>query len=104
MFKDIIVGVTPSGVDACAVESAVGFAKKFESNLYLVHVAGMEQGWGSIETLEASGETARLEARIREMYASLLADLPSATVQVVAGSVFMLSHLAENFNLVELKL
>lgn len=37
------------------------------------------------QTLEASGETARLEGRIREMYASLLADLPSAMVQVVAG-------------------
>ena len=85
MFKDIIVGVTPTGVDACAVEAAVGFAKKFESNLYLVHVAGMEQGWGSIETLEASGETGKLEARIREMYASLLADVPNAAVQVVAG-------------------
>ncbi|GAB6113267.1 universal stress protein [Desulfomicrobium salsuginis] len=85
MFKDIIVGVTPTGVDACAVEAAVNFAKKFESNLYLVHVAGMEQGWGSIETLDASGETARLEARIREMYAPLLAAVPSASVQVVAG-------------------
>jgi nucleotide-binding universal stress UspA family protein len=85
MFKDIIVGVTPSGVDACAVEAAVNFAKKFESKLYLVHVAGMEQGWGSIETLEASGETARLEARIREMYAPLLTELPNASVQVVAG-------------------
>lgn len=41
----------------------------------------MEQGWGSIETLEASGETARLEARIREMYAPLLAELPNASVQ-----------------------
>ena len=85
MFKDIIVGVTPTGVDACAVEAAVNFAKKFESNLYLVHVAGMEQGWGSIETLEASGETGRLEARIREMYASLLESVPNASVQVVAG-------------------
>ena len=85
MFKDIIVGVTPTGVDACAVEAAVNFAKKFESKLYLVHVAGMEQGWGSIETLEASGETARLEARIREMYAPLLTELPNASVQVVAG-------------------
>ena len=85
MFKDIIVGVTPTGVDACAVEAAVNFARKFESNLYLVHVAGMEQGWGSIETLEASGETGRLEARIREMYASLLESVPNASVQVVAG-------------------
>jgi nucleotide-binding universal stress UspA family protein len=85
MFKDIIVGVTPTGVDACAVEAAVNFAMKFDSNLYLVHVAGMEQGWGSIETLEASGETGRLQARIREMYAPLLALVPSASVQVVAG-------------------
>lgn len=85
MFKDIIVGVTPTGVDGCAVRTAVGFAKKFDANLYLVHVAGMEQGWGSIETLEASGETARLEGRIRDMYGYLLNDLPSAQVQVVAG-------------------
>jgi len=85
MFKDIIVGVTPTGVDACAVEAAVNFAKKFESNLYLVHVAGMEQGWGSIETLEASGETGRLEARIREMYANILETVPGASVHVVAG-------------------
>lgn len=85
MFKDIIVGVTPSGVDACAVKAGIGFARKFEANLYLVHVAGMEQGWGSMETLEASGETSKLEKRIREMYEHLLSDLPDAKVQVVAG-------------------
>ncbi|EGB14595.1 UspA domain-containing protein [Pseudodesulfovibrio mercurii] len=85
MFKDIIVGVTPTGIDACAVKAAVEFAVKFESKLYLTHVAGMEQGWGSIEHLAPSGETEQLGDKIREMYDEYLKELPSAQIVVVPG-------------------
>ncbi|MEZ7196275.1 universal stress protein [Pseudodesulfovibrio karagichevae] len=85
MFKDIIVGVTPTGIDACAVKAAAEFAAKFESKLYLVHVAGMEQGWGSIEHLAPSGETDQLGGKIREMYDEYLGNLPSAQIVVVPG-------------------
>ena len=85
MFKDIIVGVTPTGIDACAVKAAVEFAAKFESKLYLAHVAGMEQGWGSIEHLAPSGETEQIGGKIREMYGEYLGTLPSAQVVVVPG-------------------
>jgi nucleotide-binding universal stress UspA family protein len=85
MFKDIIVGVTPTGVDACAVKAAVEFAKKFEAKLYLTHVAGMEQGWGSIEHLEPSGETARLAEKMQEMYGTYLDSVPESKIMVVPG-------------------
>ncbi|MEF2231559.1 MAG: universal stress protein [Pseudodesulfovibrio sp.] len=85
MFKDIIVGVTPTGIEDCAVQAAMEFARKFESKLYLVHVAGMAQGWGSIETLEPSGETARLKERIAESYGPLLQGIADAQILVVPG-------------------
>lgn len=85
MFKDIIVGVTPTGIEECAVKAATEFAKKFESKLYLTHVAGMEQGWGSMEQLEASGETEQLKAKMSEMYGKYLGDIPEAQIVSVPG-------------------
>lgn len=85
MFKDIIVGVTPTGIDDYAVKAAAEFARKFESNLYLVHVAGMAQGWGSIETLEPSGETGQLKEKITSAYGEILKDIPESQIMVVPG-------------------
>ncbi|WP_319543897.1 universal stress protein [uncultured Pseudodesulfovibrio sp.] len=85
MFKDIIVGVTPTGIDNCAVQAAMEFARKFESKLYLVHVAGMAQGWGSIETLEPSGETSRIKEQITDAYAEMLEGIPDSQIIVVPG-------------------
>ncbi|WP_421902067.1 universal stress protein [Maridesulfovibrio sp.] len=85
MFKDIIVGVTPTGIDDYAVKAAAEFARKFESNLYLVHVAGMAQGWGSIETLEPSGETGQLKEKITSAYGEMLKDIPESQIMVVPG-------------------
>lgn len=85
MFKDIIVGITPTGIDECAVKAAAEFAAKFESKLYLTHVAGMEQGWGSIETLEPSGETGQLKERMTQMYGKYLESIPESQINVVAG-------------------
>jgi nucleotide-binding universal stress UspA family protein len=85
MFKDIIVGVTPIGVEDCAIRAAIEFARKFESKLYLVHVAGMAQGWGSMETLEPSGEITRLKEQIESAYGPLLEGIPDAQIMVVPG-------------------
>lgn len=85
MFKDIIAGVTLSGVDECAVQAAIEFAKKFEAKLYLVHVAGMGQGWGTMEHLEASGETGKLQSKLQEMYGPLVQDVPDSQLTVLAG-------------------
>ncbi|QJT07925.1 universal stress protein [Oceanidesulfovibrio marinus] len=85
MFKDIVVGVTPSGVDECAVNAAVGFAKRFDAKLYLVHVAGAAQGWGEIRYLEGSGETGRLREQIQEYYGPRLQDLEHFEIMVVPG-------------------
>ncbi|OEU70429.1 MAG: universal stress protein UspA [Desulfovibrio sp. S3730MH75] len=85
MFKDIIVGITPTGIDDFAVKAAAEFARKFEANLYLVHVAGMAQGWGSVETLEPSGETGKLKDQLTEMYGDVLKDIPNSQIMVVPG-------------------
>lgn len=85
MFKDIVVGVTPSGVDECAVEAAIGFAQRFEAKLYMVHVAGMDSSWGDMRHLEPSGETERVKGRILEHYAEKLKGVEQLQVHVVPG-------------------
>ncbi len=85
MFKDIVCGVTTSGVDQCAVDAAIGFAQRFEAKLNLVHVAGMAQGWGQVETLQASGETAHIEQEIRDQYAEKLKGVEEYEVVCVPG-------------------
>lgn len=85
MFKDIVVGITTSGIDECAVEAAVEFTKRFESKLFLIHVAGMQQGWGEMEQLEASGETGRIKEQIEERYCDNLRDIENCKVVVLPG-------------------
>lgn len=85
MFKDIVVGVTPSGVDECAADTAIEFAERFESKLYLVHVCGLGQGWGQMRHLEASGETDRIKSKIEEFYSEKLAKVKDYSVVVVPG-------------------
>jgi nucleotide-binding universal stress UspA family protein len=85
MFKDIVVGITKSGIDECAVDAAIEFTKRFESKLFLIHVAGMEQGWGEMEQLEGSGETSRIKARLEERYASKLEGVDNYRFLVLPG-------------------
>ena len=85
MFKDIIVGVTPTGVDEYAVKAAAEFARKFDAKLYLTHVAGMAQGWGSIEHLQPSGEIDRIKDQIADMYSDILSGIPGSQIMVVPG-------------------
>ena len=85
MFKDIIVGVTPAGIDDFAVRAAAEFASKFEAKLYLMHVAGMAQGWGAMDHLEPSGETDRIKEQIGEMYSDILSDIQESQITVVPG-------------------
>jgi nucleotide-binding universal stress UspA family protein len=85
MFKDIVLAVTPSSICESAAEKAFEFASRFDSKLYLLHVCGMEQGWGAIETLEASGAAKRIEENMKEYYKERLCKLPHCEVMVVAG-------------------
>ncbi|MFZ5810913.1 MAG: universal stress protein [Thermodesulfobacteriota bacterium] len=85
MFKDIVLAVTPSSICENAAEKAFTFASRFDSKLYLLHVCGMEQGWGAMEHLEASGTTARIKENMTEYYKERLSKLPHYEVIVVAG-------------------
>ncbi len=85
MFKDIVLAVTPSSICENAAEKAFTFASRFDSKLYLLHVCGMEQGWGAMEHLEASGTTARIKENMTEYYKERLCKLPHYEVIVVAG-------------------
>lgn len=85
MFKDIVLAVTPSEVCEHAADKAFGFAQRFESNLTIVHVTGMEQGWGQMEWLEPSGETGRIQKNIEEFYSEKLKGLQNYQIKVVAG-------------------
>ncbi len=85
MFKDIVLAVTPSAICESAAEKAFGFASRFESKLYLLHVCGMEQGWGAMEHLEASGTVERIKENMKEYYKDRLGKLPHCEVMVVAG-------------------
>lgn len=85
MFKDIVLAITPDEVCECAADKAFAFAQRFESKLYLVHVCGIEHGWGSMEHLEASGETERIKEKILAYYKDKLKGLPGCEVIVKAG-------------------
>lgn len=85
MFKDIVLAITPSEVCEHAADKAFAFAQRFESNLNIVHVTGMERGWGEMEFLECSGETARITKNIEEYYAEKLKGVDNCKVCVVAG-------------------
>jgi len=85
MFKDIVVGITTSGIDECAVDAAVEFTKRFESKLTLMHVAGMSQGWGEMEQLQASGETGRIKKQIEDAFCDKLENLEDCKVVVMPG-------------------
>ncbi len=85
MFKDIVLAITPSEICEHAAERAFAFAQRFESTLTVVHVTGMEQGWGEMEFLECSGETSRIKTNIEEFYADKLKLCPNHKVMVTAG-------------------
>lgn len=85
MFKDIILAITPSEICECAADKAFAFAQRFESKLYLVHICGIEHGWGSMEHLEASGETARIKDKIMAYYGDKLEGIKDYEVIVRAG-------------------
>jgi nucleotide-binding universal stress UspA family protein len=85
MFKDIVLAVTPSAICEHATEKAFSFAKIFDAKLYLVHVCGLEQGWGEIEYLESSGATARIKENIEAYYKDRIAGVPHCEILVRAG-------------------
>jgi len=85
MFKDIVLAVTPSEICECAADKAFSFAQRFDSKLNIVHVAGMEQGWGQIQHLEASGETDRIKKNIEEFYKEKLKGIENWDITVAAG-------------------
>jgi nucleotide-binding universal stress UspA family protein len=85
MFKDIILAVTPSEICECAADAAIGFAQRFDAKLYMLHVCGMAQGWGSVEHLVPSGEADRIKGSIEEYYAEKLKSVPECQVLVTPG-------------------
>ncbi|MBG0775698.1 MAG: universal stress protein [Desulfovibrionaceae bacterium] len=85
MFKDIVLAVTPSEVCECAADKAFAFAQRFEAKLTILHVTGMEQGWGQVRHLEASGETERIKENIRTFYSEKLKGLADYGIHVVPG-------------------
>jgi nucleotide-binding universal stress UspA family protein len=85
MFKDIVLAITPSEICQHAAEKAFEFAKRFDSKLTLVHVTGMEQGWGQMEYLDRSGETERIKENICEYYKDKLDSGVDCKVMVLAG-------------------
>jgi nucleotide-binding universal stress UspA family protein len=85
MFKDIVLAVTPSEICECAADAAFGFAQRFDAKLYIVHVCGMEQGWGSIEHLVPSGETEKIKDGIQDHYKEKLKGIEDYEILVVPG-------------------
>ena len=99
MFKDIVLAITPSQVCERAADKAIAFAQRFEAKLYIVHVAGLEQGWGSMETLQASGETERIKANIEDYYSEKLKGLEHYEIVVSAGIAHNeIQRLSRKFN------
>lgn len=85
MFKEIVLAITPSEICHHAAAKAFEFAQRFDARLTLVHVTGMEQGWGQMEWLECSGETDRIRENILEYYKEGLERVANSQVLVPAG-------------------
>ncbi len=85
MFKEIVLAITPSEICHHAAAKAFEFAERFDANLTLVHVTGMEHGWGQMEWLESSGETDRIKENICEYYKEGLEKIANTQVLVPAG-------------------
>lgn len=85
MFKDILLAITPSAICECAADTAISFAQRFESNLHVVHVCGIEQGWGDMEFLESSGVTDKIRTNITDYYHEKLSGVPNHKIMVVPG-------------------
>ncbi len=85
MFKEIVLAITPSEICHHAAAKAFEFARRFEARLTVVHVTGMQQGWGQMEWLECSGETGRIRDNILEYYKEWLEKTPNSEVVVPAG-------------------
>ncbi len=85
MFRDIVVAVTPSRVCECAADKGIAFAQRFEANLTLVHVCGVDQGWGEMEHLIPTGETKRIKEQVEAHFAEKLKGVEKCEVQVVPG-------------------
>ncbi len=85
MFKDIVLAITPSEICECAADKAISFAQRFDSKLYLTHICGIEHGWGSMEHLEASGETDRIKQNIAAFYKDKLEGVKDHSILVKAG-------------------
>jgi len=85
MFRDIVVAVTPSKVCECAADKGIAFAQRFEANLTLVHVCGVDQGWGEMEHLIPTGETVRIREQVEAHYAEKLKGVQKCEVHVVPG-------------------
>lgn len=86
MFKDIVLATVPSRICDCAADKAMSFAQRFEANLYIVHVLGLEEGWGAMEQLIPSGEASKKKKQLEEYYQEKLKGIEKYEIKVVAGA------------------
>ncbi len=86
MFKDIVLATVPSRICDCAADKAMSFAQRFEANLYIVHVCGIEEGWGTMEQQIPSGEVSKMKSELEEYYQEKLQGIEKYEIKVVAGA------------------
>jgi nucleotide-binding universal stress UspA family protein len=85
MFKDIIAAITPSAECECAADAAMSFAQRFDANLTMLHVCGVDRCPEDMEFMSRSGENEKIRANIEAYYAEKLKGVDKHKVVVTPG-------------------
>ncbi|MFZ5425441.1 MAG: universal stress protein [Thermodesulfobacteriota bacterium] len=85
MFKTILAPVTPSASCEQAADAAISLAKRFGSELVIIHVHGFEHRWGEAELLAAPGELKDVREGIGKHFAARLEGVAAHSFAVEQG-------------------
>lgn len=85
MFKNILAPITPSHYCEQAIDAAIAFAQRFESNLVLFHAHGVERPWGQVEFRSTPEELEKVKVGIEEHFSEKLKGVSSYKIIVDQG-------------------
>lgn len=85
MFNTILAPVTPSASCERSADAAISLAKRFESQLVIMHVLGFEHRWGEAELLAAPGELEEVREGIGKHFAARLEGVAAHSFAVEQG-------------------
>jgi nucleotide-binding universal stress UspA family protein len=87
MFKRILVAIDGSSYSQQTLPTAIGFAQKFESDVFVLHVREHDRGRASVYSTESPAEATRLVADAVKTIRDTGVGAKGELVDVAAGHV-----------------